>query len=217
MEDIWNEIGRMQGKIVFNSAQNSIKYTYEHLRKEDLLFFQNLPLTQTVEIGKMSPITMAHGDLHGSRNKLYPGYETMERLLNELETPVHLCGHTHAPFIYQKGEKTVVNPGAAGVPASGVPKAEMAVLEADGRTWKPELLKVEYDVEQVVEEFYSSGLAECAGVWARCVMGALRTGRQYCEECVELVGKYAKELGADFADQSLWERAAEELGISINL
>lgn len=206
-------IDKMLGNIEFGRTQGSIRYTYEHLRKEDLLFFQKLPLVQTVEIDKMPKISMAHGDLHESRNKLYPDNENMKRLLSELEAPFHLCGHTHHPFIFQKGKKAVVNPGAVGVPVSGVPKAEIAVLESDGQTWKPKLLKVEYDTEQVIEEFYSSGLAECAGVWARCVMGVLRTGRHYCEECVELVEKYAEETGADFEDQGLWEKAAEELGI----
>lgn len=206
-------IDKMLGKIEFKNTQGSIRYTYENLRKEDILFFQNMPLTQVVEIEGMSKISMAHGDLYGNKNKLYPDNLNMERLLKELEVPIHLCGHTHSSFIYKKKNKVVINPGSVGVPVNGVPKAEIGILESDGQRWKPELLKIEYNVEQMVKEFYSSGLAECAGVWARCVMGVLRTGRHYCEECVELVGKYVKETGLDFDTITLWERAAKELGI----
>lgn len=210
-EDIM--IDRMLGKFEFGRTQASLRYTYEHLRKEDILFFQNLPLTQIVEIEGMPKISMAHGDLYGNKNKLYPDNENMERLLEELEEPFHLCGHTHASFIYIKEGKEIVNPGSVGVPVSGVPKAEIAILESDGQTWKPLLLKVEYDVERMIEEFYSSGLAECAGVWARCVMEELRTGRHYCGECVNLIEKYINETGLDFDEYSLWEKAAKELGI----
>lgn len=194
-------------------ARDKYRTWFVRGNREDILFFQNLPLANVVEIEGMPKISMAHGDLYSNRNKLYPDNENMEQLLKDLKQPFHLCGHTHSPFIYNKEGKQIVNPGSVGVPVSGVPKTEMAILESENKTWKTLLLKADYDVQQMIEEFYSSGLAECAGVWARCVMGVLRTGRHYCEECVELVGKYSCETGLDFEDQRLWEKAAKKLGI----
>lgn len=194
-------------------ARDKYRTWFVRRNREDILFFQNLPLANVVEIEGMPKISMAHGDLYSNRNKLYPDNENMEQLLKDLKQPFHLCGHTHSPFIYNKEGKQIVNPGSVGVPVSGVPKTEMAILESENKTWKTLLLKADYDVQQMIEEFYSSGLAECAGVWARCVMGVLRTGRHYCEECVELVGKYSCETGLDFEDQRLWEKAAKKLGI----
>lgn len=200
-------------KFEWNSHQGSLKYTYENLTKENIQFFQSLPLIREVQIEGYSMVSMAHGDLHKSRNKICPDNKAMKALVKEMKGSFHICGHSHMPFICKQDNKIILNPGSVGVPVSGYPKTEMSVIESDGGMWKPTLYRMDYDVESTIQEFYTSGLAKYAGVWARCVMALLRTGRHYCEECINLISVYVKETGKDFNDPELWERAAKELGI----
>jgi putative phosphoesterase len=206
-------VDKSKDKFDWNCHQESLKYTYENLTKEDIIFFRSLPLTEIVKIEGYPVISMAHGDLHGTKNKLLPDSEQMKRILTEMVGSLHICGHTHMPFIYEAGGKTVLNPGSVGVPVSGYAKAEMAIIESNGDKWRPTLFRLEYDVKETIEEFYESGLASCAGVWVRCIIALLQSGRHYCEECLNLISIYAKETGKDFNDPELWERAATQLGI----
>lgn len=201
------------GNIDWKYQEQSIRYTVEHLDDCDIDFFRTMPLSQRVKIDNYPMISMTHGDFHKTRSQVYPDNEVMRRLLEEMPSKVHICGHTHKPFVYRSEDKLVLNPGSVGVPVSGVPKAEMAVLEFAHRRWNAELLRLAYDVETEIKDFGESGLEECAGVWARTVKAALRTGRDYSLECVEMVSQYSKMSGLPFDSRELWESAADKLGI----
>lgn len=191
----------------------SLQYTYDNLTEEDIHFFSSMPSFMEVSMEGYPAFGISHGDFHKSRARVLPGNEAADRLLEEMQGTLHCCGHTHKPFIYEKNGKVILNPGTVGVPGSGSVQAEMAVVEFDKGRWKPQLVKVEYDIERAVQEFYESGLAEQSGVWARAIIAMMKTGRHYCDACISLVKKYEKETGKSFADLSLWQRAAEELGI----
>lgn len=118
-----------------------------------------------------------------------------------------------APFIAEKDGKAVVNAGSVGVPATGSVDAGFAVIELKNGVWTPRLVHVAYDVERAVGEFYESGLIDQANVWARAVIAALRTGRNYVLDCVRAVERLKTAKGAEQPDEYYWERAAEILGI----
>lgn len=201
------------GNIAWKYPQESIRYTVEHLNSCDIDFFRVMPSSQIIEIDGFPTISMTHGDFHNKRSMVYPDNEEIRRLLDEMPGAVHICGHTHRPFIYPGEDKLVLNPGSVGVPVNGTPKAEMAVLEYTGQRWNAKLLQLPYDVESEIRDFKESGLEQCAGVWARCVKAELQTGRNYSLECVEKVSQYSKTTGLAFESREIWERVADELGI----
>ena len=195
--------------------QGSLKYTYDNLTKQDISFFQSMPFMQKIEMEGYPSISLTHGDLHDSRGQVRVGSTCMDQLLNEMETSLHICGHSHRPFIYQAEDKDkmILNPGSVGIPVSGYPMAEMAVIEYKDGRWQPMLIRLEYKRKETLEEFKSSGLSDCAGVWGRCIVALLQTGRHYCEECLDLIQKYAIDTGKDTSDPELWLKAADELKI----
>lgn len=192
----------------------SMRYTYENLTKKDLVFLSSMPIAAEICIEGYPMISISHGDFQDERAEVLPENDVMQKLLLEMKGTLHLCGHTHLSFVYEKDGRRVVNPGSVGVPQDGTPLAKMAVLESDGGDWTVRLVSVSYDVERTVEEIHTSGLYARAGAFSRSVIATMRTGHDYREECLKLVQSYdAAAAGANACDPVLWRRAADELGI----
>lgn len=77
-------------------------------------------------------------------------------VLDGVDCPVILCGHTHLPRVEECGERLLVNPGSVGLPAyeddspphameNGSPHARYAVVERGREGWKAGIVEVEYD------------------------------------------------------------------------
>jgi diadenosine tetraphosphatase ApaH/serine/threonine PP2A family protein phosphatase len=77
-----------------------------------------------------------------------PG-EDDERMLNGVRDKTVVFGHSHLQF-ERPGPNgtTLINPGSAGMPLDGDPRAAYALRHDDGRF---EFRRVEYDVERAVE------------------------------------------------------------------
>ena len=209
--DIEQKFGKSQ--LIWKPTQGTLRYTYEHLLPEDFTFFSTMPPALDIHIEGYPRFSISHGDLHKCRANVKPDTEIMEQLLSEMKGQLHFCAHTHISFIYEKNGKTVINPGSVGRSFTDYSKAEMAVMESDGGQWQETLLSLDYDVQSEIEEFISSKMLEQSDVWAQCVCEVLRTGRDYCAECIALVQAYVKKSEGEMDDIKLWERAAGELGI----
>ncbi len=130
-------------------------YTREHitkklLSKEDIQFLRSIPLTRELEIwGKR--YYFVHGcpadPLYGYMFDFMP-----ECMRNELGGMIHadylLFGHTHFPVLGKKEGVSYLNPGSAGQPRDGDPRAAYAIYE-NGRF---ELKRTEYPVERTIEK-----------------------------------------------------------------
>jgi putative phosphoesterase len=92
------------------------------------------------------------------------------REVDRLEADIVLVGHTHLQFDLTVGGKRVVNPGSAGQPKDGDPRAAYAVLDDGTLTLK----RVAYDVEHTVRGLVHSGASPET---IAALSGLLRTGR----------------------------------------
>lgn len=191
----------------------SMRYTYENLTKHDIAFLASMPIASEVCIDGYPLLSISHGDFQDDRAELLPDTEVVEKVLSEMKGKLHLCGHTHISFIYEKDGKTVVNPGSVGVPQDGTPEAKMAVLQSDGGDWEVSLLRLEYDVEKTVGEIHESGLFKRAGAFCRSTIATIRTGKDYRKECSKLAMEYEASGESNLTAPELWARAADELGI----
>ncbi len=92
--------------------------------------------------------------MHGSPRKVNEYlYETrpddsLERILDGVNTDVLVCGHTHLPYhkVLPSG-RHVINAGSVGKPKDNDPRACFILLSADGRDLSVEFVRVPYDVE----------------------------------------------------------------------
>ena len=103
-------------------------------------------------------------------------------LLNGVDQPVVLCGHTHIPRVIRlSNRQMVVNPGSVGLPAydddqpvkhfmeTGSPHASYAILEKLSAEWNVTLRRVAYDWDAAAKLAEDDGRPD----WAR----GLATGR----------------------------------------
>lgn len=196
-----------------NSQSGSLLYTYENLTKKDIDAFRKLPIAMKVETDDAPPFEICHGAQWRTRVMALPGTEYLKRMAARMETELMLCAHTHEAFIVNMNGKTIVNGGSLGLPCGGDNAAAFAMIELKRGRWSPTLMRVKYDVDAVVREFYESGFMERGHVWAQAMAKTICTGRDFSMECIELVNRYSKEEGLPFDTEKLWQRAAVELGI----
>jgi len=197
----------------YNSQSGSLKYTFENLRSSDLRFFESMPIGMEIRIDGYPVFTVCHGTLRSSSELALPGSEIMETLLDDMGTSLLVCAHSHTPFVYKRRGKTAVNGGTVGMSVNGQNCAQFISLTSDGGEWQYEQISVPYDYEATVRDIKESGLADKADVWARTIIGMLKTGRHYNKECIDIVRRLCDERDLPFDTEELWQEAAKELGI----
>jgi putative phosphoesterase len=126
----------------------------EHARMlspDQTTYLGALPLTAVLQVSGQKFFSVhASPREHLYRYTLTP--EAPEEFLRDevadVEADFVLLGHTHYPMIRRVGAKTIINPGSAGQPRDGDPRASYAVIE-DG---VPELRRAAYDVDATVRD-----------------------------------------------------------------
>ncbi len=126
-----------------------LHHTRARLRPGDREFLKSLPFLSALAVGGQSwqlvhalPSDPAWGLLHPEAR---PQRWMLEVALAGFPE-VLLLGHSHRPFILERGGAVIVNPGSVGRPKDGDPRASYAVWEDGHFTLK----RVEYRVEEAV-------------------------------------------------------------------
>jgi putative phosphoesterase len=83
-------------------------------------------------------------------------YARLERLMQDVDEKVVVCGHTHRQFDLPLPRTRVVNAGSVGMPYEGEPGAFWALLE-DGEV---SLRRTDYDVQAAVERMRATGMPD---------------------------------------------------------
>jgi len=153
-----------------------LHHTRARLTAEERDFLRDLPPSSNLGIGGQRwhlvhalPSDPVWGLLHPEAR---PQRWALEVALSGFPE-VLLVGHTHRPFLIERGGAVIVNPGSVGRPKDGDPRASYAVWE-DGRF---ELKRVEYRIEETVSRlrrhFRGSLLDELVGFLRRGGRGTL--------------------------------------------
>jgi diadenosine tetraphosphatase ApaH/serine/threonine PP2A family protein phosphatase len=78
--------------------------------------------------------------------------------LDRLGVRVIGLGHTHVPYVWEEGGRTVFNPGSVGQPRDGDWRASFAEVTVSEGEVAVELRRVEYDVEGAASKIREAGL-----------------------------------------------------------
>lgn len=143
--------------------------TRERLDEADLRFLSRLPVTQYLTLDD-TRFLLVHATPRDPLDEYAPvDADFWARRLKDIDADVVCVGHTHIPYVLEVGEKLVINPGSLGQPRDGDPRACYAIID-DTRV---ELKRVEYPVEQTIEEIRGSALPDDA---KEMLTTAFRTG-----------------------------------------
>lgn len=170
-EDYW--INRRQGRNCEwkdgNLTVGAMRYCYDNLTDRDIDFFQSLPISREIKLENAPAILACHGSPNSNREKIVS-------VIPECAHPYLLCGHTHLQGIIKSDDKTVLNPGAVGVPLHSGGKAQFMILHQDMQEWVHEFISIDYDKEKIIGELRESGLEKAAPYWTQVTKHLLLTG-----------------------------------------
>lgn len=196
----------------YNSQSGNLLSTYTELQPDDLSFFENMPITDIVQLSECKPFVICHGSPDNIREKLLPNEENSREWLRKIETDYLFCGHTHRPFVYEYNGKRLVNCGSVGIPINGQTNTQFTQIEFVDGEWEINLISLPYDIEKLLEDFKTSGIYEKYPWWAKAVAKCLQTGIDYPLNILNRVTEIADSYNEPLNEQH-WQQAAEELGI----
>lgn len=201
----------------YSSYKGSLLYTYEHLTKEDLEWFEQLPSTMIVDIKGTKPITIVHGSPVCAKELMDKNQENTDAHMKACKTDYILAGHTHRQFSYYYENKLLINPGSIGVAIGARATAHMAILYWEEAQWKYRLIGVPYSYAKLKKEFESSSLMEQANVWPKCILKSVESGVNVGPICAKKAYDLAianqEEINDRIVPEYYWKQAAKELGV----
>lgn len=189
-----------------------MRWAYDLLDEETLVFFASLPVQRTVEVDGAAPIRVVHGSPRSETEGLLPGGElgSVDLALSQVDEPVLVCGHTHRPWQWRHSGRLALNPGAVCGPLDGYIGAQYALLTWDDQRWAVEHRAVPYDIERLRVSFEESGLLDQGGALARALLLCLVTGRNVWREFLTHARALAAQAGSGgggVVPDDVWERA----------
>lgn len=114
-----------------------------------------LPLTVTFDVDGLGPVLFCHATPRNDteiRTAVSPDERWLE-VLDGVDEPTVVCGHTHVQFDRTIGSTRVVNAGSVGMPYEDEPGAYWALLGPN-----VELRRTEYDVPATLAAIEAVGL-----------------------------------------------------------
>ena len=110
----------------------ALKYDVRLVSDEEKSFLKQLPVHVEVDIEGVK-FLLVHGSPRKNNEDILPDtpMEEVEKMLENVNADVVLCGHTHIPCGFQTtAKKTVVNAGSVGRPFTPEPKACYLTIDA---------------------------------------------------------------------------------------
>ena len=195
-----------------SSGTGALLYTSEHLTKEDIAFFEQCKTVCVPEIEGIPKTTLCHGIPKDIRGNLGEEPQLLEEALKQAGTPYLFGGHSHKQELRRTQHATYMNPGALGLAIDGVgKKAQFAIVQAEDKKYREELISIPYDVDGYLKDFKESGIEAYGMVQVRSVKKTLLTGINYFYECIKLVTSLSGGLSPAEIPEEIWEEAARRL------
>lgn len=216
-EDYWlnYRAGGEKGWKDRDSTTGSLLYSYERLTKRDLDFYEGLPVSRTVIFEDLPPLTICHGSPYRANEKLLPGKNRTWEIMDESETAIILCGHTHLQGKIVHNGRMVLNAGAVGVPLQSGGRSQFLILHGDKQAWTEEFVSLDYDVESVIRELYEEKLDEHAPCWCCVTKRLLREGKvahgSVLNRAMELCRAETGSCVWPDVPERFWQQAVKEM------
>lgn len=157
----------------FNTpAQSALDWTRKQLTRDNRLYLEGLPLTDTCDVLRLVHASPSAPD---QWEYLFTLREAEDEI-DSFDEPVCLVGHTHYPFAVERqrggdcrlvrheifelrpGTKYVINAGSVGQPRDGNPRACCLLFDSHAGTMS--FLRAEYDVAATQQKIRDAGLPE---------------------------------------------------------
>ncbi|MFT9493392.1 metallophosphoesterase family protein [Anaerosolibacter sp.] len=155
--DEWVVRGFHQGEVPAQALEMMNKerdWTISQLDTESIDYLKSLPLELKMELEGVR-IHAYHATPQSLFDIVLPD-ESEESLIESQmvqEANIYVYAHIHKPFIRYTNGKCIINTGSVGLPFDGLNKASYAMVELDGNNYQTAIIRVEYDVEKVIDQY----------------------------------------------------------------
>jgi putative phosphoesterase len=189
-------------------------WTYNTMDEDNLKYIDQLPEQLNISLPQMDSIRIVHGSPFDISEPLFPDKhpERIESVLKGIKEPVLICGHTHESWSKVVHNKLIVNPGSIGVPFNKNKCAEYAILTWEDNQWIVSHHQVKYDLKELEQTFFESGLFLKCRIWSRLTLQSIKEGKDITTDFL----KYAYELAEDngfnnvkLVPNCIWDKAEE--------
>lgn len=217
-EDYWLDYQGMEESERFwkdnDSTTGMLLYAYNHLTDRDLSFFKTMPIVARLVYAGYKPFTICHGSPYRVNEKMVIGSDRTHGILEESDTDLIICGHTHRQGKSEHKGKCALNPGSLGVPLGSDGRAQFMLLESTEAGWQEEFVSLEYDVDAVISDMEEEKLFWHAPSWSRSTERLLRDGRvsngSVLNRAMELCREAEGNCNWPDIPEKYWEQALED-------
>lgn len=190
----------------------SVVWTYNRLAEGNIEYINKLPEQLSISFPQMDNIRIVHGSPFNAREELLPDKytERLEKALNYVNESVLICGHTHRQWSKELHNKLIFNPGSVGVHFNKNKVAEYSVLTWNGNKWEVSHRQVEYDLKELEEAFWESGLFQSNSALSKVTLQSMKEGTNKVIEFIMYAYKLAKEEGftnPQLVPNCIWDKA----------
>jgi putative phosphoesterase len=157
--DEWVVRGVKKGEVndtVLDIMNAERDWTVSQLDSMDLDYLASLPLDYTLEEEGVR-LHAFHATPHDLFEVVQPEQtDTIKEKLFTTDADLFIYAHIHKAFIRTLDGKMVMNLGSVGMPFDGVRKASYAIVEIQDGSFSASLIKVNYDIEKVIQQLNNS-------------------------------------------------------------
>ncbi|AIY86498.1 MULTISPECIES: metallophosphoesterase [unclassified Thermotoga] len=138
----------------------SLKWSIENTSEKTREFLRNLPKKLSFEVEGVRFLLVHGSPLNELLEYVKPNTppDRLKKIVESVEEDVVVNGHTHLPMVKWVMGKLVLNPGSAGRPKDGDPRASYMIVDVENGTISFEIVRVKYDVKTTVEKIARNGL-----------------------------------------------------------
>ena len=128
---------------------SGIEAAIKTLSVQDVDYLVNLPHPLDFKIGSIN-ITLCHGSPVDINEYVYPDCDFTElNWLNNNNSEIILCGHTHYPMHKIINNRVIVNPGSVGQPRNSTKDAHWVLFDTEKKSFDFKL--EEYDISKILK------------------------------------------------------------------
>ncbi|WML47825.1 metallophosphoesterase family protein [Neobacillus sp. PS3-34] len=158
--DEWIIRGIKKGEVVdsaFEIMSMEREWTLSKLDKVDVEFLTNLPveLNLSYETVKIHAFHATPSSLFDIVKPTDPDENIIEKMILD-DADIIIYGHIHKPYVRFINGSCVLNVGSVGLPFDGVAKSSYAIIDLQGNSINTSIVRVNYDVDKVVQQFIDS-------------------------------------------------------------
>jgi putative phosphoesterase len=139
----------------------ALEWAYEQISKKSRKYLRFLSQEMRMTV-KGRRVVLTHGCPGDADESIDPDepQEFLAQLARKVEADLIVCGRTHEPYACEAEGTWFINPGSAGLPVDGDPRASYAIVQIGTEEIQVKHHRVGYNVEQLLGDMRKKGLPE---------------------------------------------------------